>query len=212
VPMPPLEGLARTHTGEGLFLGCYQPIDLVSMKPTRPIADRTSMMSRSKPPKNRCVAISRKIYHPLGFRNGYSFAFWFVLAGAMLGFVLARFMYFDIDGVFCNTTRRSGGNSALPGECYYYRQPGRDRVGLLLHLAGVLPAGLLVGLQFLPAVRHKLLVVHRILGYVLLVLAVVGTAGAHVCAADGCWHGEPHVSRRVGGGLLQHQEAAGRAA
>ena len=62
----------------------------------------------------------------------------FVFAGALFGFVLARLQYLSIDNKF-----RVG---ASPGEWYWLRH-GFRKVGITLHLATILPAGILVIFQ-----------------------------------------------------------------
>ncbi|KAG8742951.1 hypothetical protein FRC12_015196 [Ceratobasidium sp. 428] len=47
---------------------------------------------------------------------------------------------------------------------------------MLIHLATVLPAGILATLQFIPLIRYKALIVHRVCGYVALLLLVMGAA------------------------------------
>jgi hypothetical protein len=59
--------------------------------------DQPSLFTRS----------ARELYHPLGFKEGYNFVLFFIFAGALLGFTLARFQFLDIDGVLCN--RNDGG-------------------------------------------------------------------------------------------------------
>jgi hypothetical protein len=44
------------------------------------------------------LRFGQKIYQPLGFKKGYNFILFFILTGALMGFVLARFQYLDIDG------------------------------------------------------------------------------------------------------------------
>lgn len=86
-------------------------------------------------------------------------------------------MYLSFDNIFCNPNSKAG--SALPGECYYYKQrPGK--IGIMLHLSTVLPAGILVVLQFLPVIRYKWLLVHRINGYIIIVLSVLSTVGVFI--------------------------------
>ena len=70
---------------------------------------------------------------------------------------------------------------ASPGEYYWY-QVGYRRVGLLLHLGAILPAGLLVDFQFIPAIRHRVLLFHRINGHVIIVLIIISNAGALMIA------------------------------
>lgn len=122
---------------------------------------------------NAFVRVVRKIYHPLGFKKGYNFFLFFNFAGALVGFCLARLQFLNVDGIFCGPGF-STTNRALPGECYWYRS-GHERVGIILHLATVLPAGLLLWLQFIPAIRYKWILFHRINGYFLLLLSLLVT-------------------------------------
>lgn len=131
-------------------------------------------ITSSKPPANAFVAFARRIYNPIGFSKGYNFALWFILCGALLGFVLARLMFLNFDGVLCNTDSSVGG--AMPGQCYFYKKPA-GKLGLLLHLSAIFPACLLVVLQFVPAIRHRAITVHRICGYIILVLIVASSVG-----------------------------------
>ncbi|KZP03718.1 hypothetical protein FIBSPDRAFT_1055115, partial [Athelia psychrophila] len=90
---------------------------------------------------NPFVNAARKVYHPLHFDKGYNFTLYFIFAGALLGFVLARLQFLDIDGVFCNPKSTTG--SAAPGECYWYSMH-LYRVGIILHLGCILPAAFLL--------------------------------------------------------------------
>ncbi|KAH6616850.1 hypothetical protein C7974DRAFT_442698 [Boeremia exigua] len=123
-----------------------------------------------------------KVYKPLGFTKGYNFVLWFIFAGALLGFTLARFMYLNFDRYFCPPDPSGGGNSAGPGECYYYTTFTRDKVGIILHLASILPASILVCFQFTPIIRYKSILLHRIFGYIAVLLYVVSLAGALMIA------------------------------
>jgi hypothetical protein len=69
-------------------------------------------------------------------------------------------MYLNIDGYFCPANPKGGGDSAALGECYYYSKFTRDKVGIILHLAGILPASILVCFQFTPFIRHKWILIH----------------------------------------------------
>lgn len=133
--------------------------------------------SPPKPVPNLFVTLARRLYHPLGFKRGYNFVLFFIFAGALTGFCLAKLQYFNYYGIFCGRGR--GG--AAPGECFYYLQ-GHEKVGMILHLAGIVPAGLLACVQFVPIVRHKAILYHRINGYAAIFLAIVGTVGALMIA------------------------------
>ncbi|KAB8226951.1 uncharacterized protein BDW43DRAFT_318226 [Aspergillus alliaceus] len=137
------------------------------------------MATFDRPPANGFVAVVRKIYNPIGFYKGYNFVLWAISAGALLGFSLARLMYLDIDNIFCPEDQRKA--NALPGECFYY-QSTRGRVGILLHLGAILPACILAFLQFVPVIRHKLLLFHRINGYVVILDSFAGMGGVLMIA------------------------------
>ncbi|POR33324.1 Uncharacterized protein TPAR_06479, partial [Tolypocladium paradoxum] len=150
------------------------------------------MVVVARPPANAFVAAARKVYNPLGFAKGYNFTLWFLFGGILVGFILARLMYLDVEGVFC-----AGGSSrAVPGECYHYLR-GLERVGIVMHLAGILPAGFLAVFQFVPAIRHRLLLFHRISGYLVILLSFVGVAGVFM------------IARHALGGGLDVQSTAG---
>ena len=120
------------------------------------------------------------MYKSLHFTHWYDLALYFVFAGALMGFTLSRFMFLDINGIFCNPLSTVGG--AAPGECYYYSGASgtnRYRVGILLHLAAILPASFLVCFQFVPVIRHKAIMIHRVSGYVILLLSLTGSAGVY---------------------------------
>jgi hypothetical protein len=51
-----------------------------------------------------------------------------------------------------------------------------------LHLFCILPAALLVCLQFVPTIRHKLLLFHRMNGYVVIILSTISNAGTIIIA------------------------------
>ncbi|KAL0933763.1 uncharacterized protein CTRU02_210562 [Colletotrichum truncatum] len=127
------------------------------------------MVQPTRPPANAFVAIARKLYNPLGFAKGYNFVLHFIFFGALMGFTLARFQYLSFS-TFC------GEDGAAPGECFYYRKH-IEKIGIKLHLAGILPASFLACFQFVPVIRHKALLFHRVSGYAVIILSFVGTAG-----------------------------------
>lgn len=49
---------------------------------------------------------------------------------------------------------------------------------MILHLVGVLCGGFLACLQFTPVIRHKFIWLHRICGYLAIILFLMGNAGA----------------------------------
>jgi hypothetical protein len=105
----------------------------------------------------------------------------------MLGFSLARLPYLNIGRDF-----RQG---ASPGEYYWMRST--HRIGMILHLACVLPAGILMVLQFIPAIRYRAILLHRINGHVVILLILLSNVGALM------------IARRAFGGDLSTQAAVG---
>ncbi|KAM0304523.1 hypothetical protein ACHAPM_002622 [Fusarium culmorum] len=138
------------------------------------------MAAPTRPPANAFVTKVRKFYNPIGFSKGYNFVLWFIFAGAMLGFSLARMMFLDYTGVYCNPNNQGGG--AGPGECFSYKSKVVYQIGIKLHLYTIIPASLLVVFQFVPLIRYKALIVHRMNGYIVIILAVIGTMGAIMIA------------------------------
>ncbi|KAI1131197.1 hypothetical protein F5Y10DRAFT_275604 [Nemania abortiva] len=139
------------------------------------------MAMSANPLKNAFVAQARRIYKSIGFSKGYNFVLWVICVGALFAFSLSRLDYLDFWGVFCNPDSR-GGKGAMPGECYYFTKPGRYQIGIILHLATVLPASLLACVQFVPIIRQKAMSVHRINGYIVTFLSLVGTVAALMIA------------------------------
>ncbi|KAF2217045.1 hypothetical protein CERZMDRAFT_32106 [Cercospora zeae-maydis SCOH1-5] len=137
---------------------------------------------------NAFVAFFRKIYNPVGFNKGYNFILFFIFAGALFGFALARAPYMNVNGYFMSR--------AAPGEAYWYRQSYYN-IGIRIHLLCVIPASLLVVWQFVPVIRHKARLFHRINGYVVVLLLIIGNIGAVM------------IARRAFGGTIATQSAVG---
>lgn len=141
-----------------------------------------SKTSDSAEPAKKATGV-RRLAASIGFSKTYSFVLWFIFSGALLGFVLARSAYLNFYGVFC-----SGGGSAAsqlhaaPGECYYYLNFDRYYVGIRIHLFAIILASFLVLFQFVPAIRHKFRLFHRINGYLVVLLVLVSHAGAIMIA------------------------------
>lgn len=146
-----------------------------------------SQSKETKPP-NTIVRTFRSTYTALGFSKGYNALLWFHLAGAMFGFCLARTPYLAVDIHFRK--------NAAPGEWFYFRQPFY-RAGIILHLAVVIPAGVLAAVQFTPVLRHKALILHRINGYVLMSLVTLANVSGLM------------VARRSFGGTVETQMFVG---
>ncbi|OIW32357.1 hypothetical protein CONLIGDRAFT_668081 [Coniochaeta ligniaria NRRL 30616] len=144
-------------------------------------------MATAPPSPASNVSLSKatpRLYRPLGFANGYSFTLFLFFGGLMMFFSTRRIKWY-IDNTVCSRPDRS-----LPGECYWFSR-GLDRIGFYIHIVAILPAGFLACLQFIPALqRSKWALFHRISGYVVLLLSVIGTVGAMI------------IGRRAVGGTL----------
>lgn len=58
------------------------------------------------------------------------------------------------------------------------------RIGMMLHLGAILPAGFLACFQFVPVIRHKIIMFHRLNGYVVILLFLVANAGAYMVTPE----------------------------
>lgn len=110
----------------------------------------------------------------------------------MVGFTLARLSYLNIGG----SSPSSFASGSAPGEWYWYRKD-HYRIGITLHLSTILPAGLLMVWQFIPVIRHKFLIFHRINGYIIILLVFLSNIGALM------------ICRRSFGGTLETQAGVG---
>ena len=110
----------------------------------------------------------RRIHSLLGFKKGYNFILFFILVGALMGFILARFKFLHHPTLL---------REAIPSDAIYFAF-GIRKVGIRIHLFGILIAGFLACFQFVPVIRYKALVFHRMNGYVVIVLFLIAEAGA----------------------------------
>ncbi|KAK3360662.1 hypothetical protein B0T25DRAFT_132370 [Lasiosphaeria hispida] len=150
------------------------------------------MARPTRPPANAFVFQLRKVYNPIGFSHGYNFVLFVIFFGALLGFSLSRLMYLDFDGVFCAASEPA----ALPSECFFYKN-NVEKFGIILHLVAILPGSILACWQFVPAIRHKAIILHRINGYIVILLSLASTAGVLM------------ITRHAAGGSLETQAGLG---
>lgn len=106
----------------------------------------------------------------------------------MVGFNLSKATAIDVGRVW---SKQAG-----PGEWYWYSS-GHYRIGITMHLASVVPCGILMVLQFVPAIRQKAMLFHRINGYIVLVLATLANISGLM------------IARRAFGGELSTQSGVG---
>jgi hypothetical protein len=126
--------------------------------------------SHGKEAPNSFVAFVRRIYNPLGFQRGYNFPLWIIFGLGALGFCASRAMYLDYDGAYREAKIATGD--------WESQSHGFRRVGMIMHLACVMPIGFLLPFQFLPIIRYKFMLWHRVAGYILMLLLLVGNIGA----------------------------------
>ena len=138
------------------------------------------MVTSHEPAANTFVRAMRKAYNAIGFRYGYNFILWFLSIGYLFAFSLSRVYYLAYDSVFCNSNGTPG-TGAAPGECYYWTMNPYE-IGMELHLFTIIPASLLVCFQFVPAIRRKIILFHRMNGYVVVLLSLVSNAGTIIIA------------------------------
>ncbi|CAZ84407.1 unnamed protein product [Tuber melanosporum] len=125
----------------------------------------------------------QRVVAALGFAKMYNFPLWVIFGGVMLGFSLARFQYLS-DQVL--------EDSLATGEWYWFSQ-NLYNTCLKIHLGCILPCGIIGVFQFLPIIRKKALLLHRIDGYIFLLLLWVSTGAALA------------IARRSFGGTVETQ-------
>ncbi|KAL8795391.1 MAG: hypothetical protein Q9195_002132 [Heterodermia aff. obscurata] len=150
-------------------------------KTKRPVSPSNPSLSQAEKPPSKFVHFWRLLTFPV-----------FIFAGGLFGFSLARLSYLNIAG----NASHSYANGSSPGEWYWFSH-GIYRIGITIHLVTILPAGLLMVWQFLPIIRHKFLLVHRINGYIVVILSLVSNVGAVM------------IVRRAFGGTLATQAGVG---
>jgi hypothetical protein len=94
-----------------------------------------------------------------------------IFAGGMFAFSLSRLQDLNYHHIFKE-------EFALIAGYWYYFHAGTFRIGMIVHLAAVLPAGILMVLQFTPVIRHKFITFHRINGYTVILLLLISNASA----------------------------------
>ncbi|KAK3070196.1 hypothetical protein LTR53_010891 [Teratosphaeriaceae sp. CCFEE 6253] len=138
------------------------------------------MAGRKTKSGNGFVRTMRHVYNPLGFSKGYNFVLFFLAVGYLFAFTLARLEYLAFNTVFCGT-QRAPGVGAAPGECFYWLQDP-FKLGMKLHLYTILPASFLVTFQWVPVIRHKVRLFHRLNGYTIVILSLFSHAGTVIIA------------------------------
>jgi len=145
-------------------------------------------MAPTEPPPRASHSLNayRSISWILGFREPFSLLHCFVWGGALVGFSLAR-------SVTMSPSQLADGQ-LIPGEWFWFKAP-IYKINLLIHIYLTILGGIAVILQFLPAIRRRYMVFHRLNGYGVLFCLIVG----NICGSI--------VGRRSFGGELNVQSA-----
>jgi len=128
-------------------------------------------------------SIYRSISWILGFKDKYSLLNCFVWGGALVGFCLAR-----------SISMNPGRTASLlpPGEWFSFNQP-LYKSSLMIHIYLSTFGGIGALFQFIPAIRRRKVIIHRLNGYGVLTCLIV----ANICGGI--------VGRRSFGGELNVQ-------
>lgn len=164
--------------------------------PRRPPAPLPPL-SKSRP---RSPPFWHRLCSRLGFQKTHNFVL-FVLLGlvGVLGQGVLHSPKLDYFNVFCRRGHLAKGLHAAPGECYYFRNGGREQVGMMLHVYAVVPVCFLLVLQFVPAARQRQhrrrggggggrgggggALLHRVSGYAVLLLTSLAMGGGWLASA-----------------------------
>lgn len=132
----------------------------------------------------------RRGHRPVGSQKGYNFSLWCIFAVGALAFTLSRAEYLDYYGVFCKKNHLSRGHHAAPGECYYFLNGGREQIGMMIHIYSIIPCCILQFFQFVPIVRQRFVLFHRINGHAVIILLSIAIVGV-LMALPGSFGGDP---------------------
>ena len=143
----------------------------------------TTAATHTSAPK-ALAACWQRLHLLLGFQKSYNFVLWCFLALGLLGFTLSRAPYLDYYGVFCKRKSLKPSLHAAPGECYFFLNGGREQIGMMLHLYGIIPCCLLLFFQFVPVIRQKAVLFHRINGYIVIFLMAVAVVGGLMATSN----------------------------
>jgi len=129
------------------------------------------------------------VYHAVswifGFNETYSLVLCIFFGGALIGFCLARTIMMSPANVRDLT---------VPGEWFWYRQ-SLYKPCIFIHIYLSIISGIFAVFQFIPAIRRRAMILHRINGYLTLTLLIPSTVAGAI------------VARRAFGGELNVQSA-----
>jgi hypothetical protein len=125
---------------------------------------------KPNPHPNILIRSLRKIYNPIGFKKGYNALLSFITLGYLVGFSLSQVQKFNVWGYWATE-----GNA--PGETWAYTTKGPlYKIAMTIHIAIVIPSGLLAALQFIPIIRYEAILFHRLNGHIVILLVLLFSA------------------------------------
>lgn len=135
-----------------------------------------------KPPADKFIAKSRRAYIHLGFSECHNFALSLILVGAWHYWHFPVAPHVPRHQWHLLQPKISVGHAlSEKSYCYSHRL---SNAGMPFHLGAVLPAIIMVVLQFLPIVGYKAPLLHRITGYMILLLSIASTIGLFIIVHD----------------------------
>jgi len=169
-------------------LALHPPVrKIVPFDPASSPEDRRHENQNSSQRANIVPGIFRQLYmtisHLLGFKERWTLTFFVIFAGGIVGFALARSMFLDPNASLYK--------KELAGEWFWNsRDPYRN--ALVVHIWACFFIAWGIVLEFIPAICRRSIFLHRMIGYVLLVLILISVATGWIIArrAQG---GEPSV-------------------
>ncbi|KAF5357476.1 hypothetical protein D9758_012507 [Tetrapyrgos nigripes] len=185
------EGRSEMSTGEAHRYGfAKSAVDSESGMPSVYEHASHPALNRSAGGRQRQEAnAARTFYHSLswtlGFKEKYSLLLFIVFGGALFGFCLARAFMMNPKIMREQTT---------PGDFRWFNLK-MDKIPYFWHIYTTIIGGLIVSLQFLPVIRRQYILVHRLNGYLSLLLLIPGNIAGAI------------VARRSFGGEINQQVA-----
>jgi len=162
----------------------YEP----STSPSTPWKEAPHLVATAQPKRSRCERFTdfyAAATWAFGFREKYSLALLLFFGGALIGFCLAR-------SPMMSPARFR--EKTVAGEWFWYRQP-LYKPSAFIHIYLSTISGIFSVLQFIPGIRRRAVIWHRINGYLTLALLIPST----ICGAI--------MARRAYGGELNVQTA-----
>ncbi|KAG9079668.1 hypothetical protein FRC06_007595 [Ceratobasidium sp. 370] len=149
------------------------------------VASNTPLEAQHDDQPKRFKWAYRQLSTKLGFKERFSLTFFVLFGGALFGFCMSRLMMLAPSNVVTKT---------VPGEWYWYRQ-ALYKPNIFMHIYMSIVGGTLAVFQFIPVIRRRKMILHRINGYVVFFTLIPGSVAGSI------------VARRAFGGDLNSETA-----